>query len=313
MLQMNACEKMPPDFSKHLHIDWTSSLAPTAVNGRHSNWYWECINVLYCYGLLHRKSALDILSSIQEDQFSTRWTEVTKRLSTAAGILSYVADSVASRFFVFPKDMPLPEVFPETFSLLSRLSLAECQELAVKRAVQKENNPLMAAQLATSASQEYELCASMADKIQVPERKDSWLIKPSVRKYLEWKSLMWRAIAHKYMAEQHLWKQEPGIALGYLEIAVKTLEQVKPDTKALDSNTDALWEQFEKLRDEINELHKSTVKDNDSIFHELVRRELVQSIAAKLLAKPVNFELPEPTDISIQTKDASGLNLCVIS
>jgi len=269
--------------------------------------------VLYCYGLLYRKSALDTLASIQEDQFSTRWTEVTKLLSVASGILNYVSDSVASRFFVFPKDMPLPEVFPETFSLLSRVSLAECQELVVKRAVLKENNPTMAAQLAIAASQEYDMCVSMADKIQIPERKDSWLIKPSVRKYLEWKALMWRAVGYKFLAEHHLWKQEPGIALAYLEIAVKTIEQVKPDTKALDSNTDALWELYEKLRDEIIELHKSTVKDNDNIFHELVRRELIQSIQPKLLAKSTTFELPQPSDVTVQTKDSAGINLCVIS
>lgn len=309
---MEACERMPPDFSRHLHIDWTSALTASPTNGRHSNWYWECINVLYSYGLLYRKLASDTLSSIQEDQFSTRWTEVVKQLSNSAGILSYVAESVASRFFVFPKDMPLPEVFPETFNLLSRLSLAECQELVTKRAILKENNPVMASQLAISASQEYELCASMADKIQIPERKDSWLIRLPIRRYLEWKGIIWKAIAYRYMGEYHLWKQEPGTALAYLEIAVKTIDSLKADSKAIDPNIDALWDIYEKTKTDIKELYASTTKDNDNIFHEIVRHENVLPIQPKLLAKAVEFIPPKAVDMTIQTKDAAGLNLCVI-
>jgi hypothetical protein len=248
---------------------------------------------------------------MQEDQFNTRWTEVTKLLSSASGILSYVAENVASRFFVFPKDMPLPEVFTETFVLLSRLSLAECQEMVTKRAVLKENNPSMAAQLAMAASQEYELCHSIADKIQIPEKKDSWLIRLPVRTWLSWKSIVWKSLAFKFQAEHHLWKQEPGLALAYLEIAVSTINSLKADPKAMDPQTDALWEIFEKTRDEIVELNKSTIKDNDNIFHEIVRRELVQPIQAKLLAKPTPFEAPQAAEVSIQTKDAVG-TICTI-
>jgi hypothetical protein len=309
---MNACEKMPPDFSRHLHIDWTSAMGTTAINGRHSNWYWECMNVLYSLGLLYRKLASDTLLSIQEDQFSERWTEVVKLLSSAAGILTYVSESVASRFFVFPKDMPMPEVFPETFAMLARVSLAECQELVTKRAILKENNPVMAAQLAISASQEYDLCASMADKIQIPEKKDSWLIKLPTRRFLEWKAIIWRAIAQKFMAEYHIWKQEPGTALGYLEIAVSTIDSLKADSKAMDPNTDLLWDIYEKTRAEIKQLHTSTNKDNDNIFHEIVRRELVLPIQSKFLAKAIEFVPPQAADVTVQTKDATGLNLCVI-
>lgn len=309
---MNACEDMPPDFTRHLHIDWTSALALTAINGRHSSWYWECTNVLYCFGLLHRKHALDALHAITEEQFSSRWTEATKLLSTAAGIFQYIAEHVASRFFVFPKDMPMPEVFPETFTLLSRLSVAEAQELAVKRAVLKENNPQMASQLAMAVAQEYDLCQQMADKIQIPERKDSWLIRPSMRTFLIWKSLIWKAIAYRYMGDHHLAKQEPGVALAYLELATTTIDSVKPDVKAMDVSTDALWDAYERTRSDIKELYAATNKDNDAIYHEIVRREQVQPIQAKMLAKPSTFEAPKATEVTIQTKDSSGTNLCIV-
>lgn len=282
------------------------------MNGRHSNWYWECVNVLYCYGLLYRKLARDTLQSMTEGEFGTRWMEVTKQLSIAAGIFAFVSEHVASKFFVFPKDMPLPEVLPETFALLSRISLAECQELAVKRATQKENNPIMSAQLAMACAHEYVTCSSIADKIQIPEKKDSWMIRNSIRKFLDWKSIMWKALAYRYMAESHSRKQEPGDCLAYMEIAEKEIETAKTDPKAMDANTDSLWDDYSKLKSDINQSYKQAIKDNDEIYHEIVRRERVLPITPKFLAKPIEFVAPPPSDISIQTKDSSGVFLCAI-
>lgn len=313
---MNACENLPPDFSKHLHIDWTTALGSTGTNGRHSNWYWEVVNVLYCFSLLYRKLASDTLHSITDVEYATRWTEVTKQLSTAAGILTYIFEHVASKFFVFPKDMPLPEVLPESFALLSRLSLAECQEMAVKRAVDKESNPQMAAQLAAACESEYSLIVSMADKICIPERLNSWLIKPGTRKYFDLKFALWRAISHRYMFEYHLHKQEPGMAIAYMEIAAKALQDALPDPKTVkllnDTNLDSLLIAYSLYKAELDEAHSLAIKDNDNIYHEIIRRERVVPIAPKLLAKPVAFTPPPAAEVAIQTKDGQGMFMCNI-
>ena len=272
--------------------------------------------MLYCFALLYRKLAGDTLHSITEVEYATRWTEVTKQLSTAAGILTYIYESVAAKFFVFPKDMPLPEVLPESFALLSRLSLVECQEMAVKRAVEKESNPQMASQLAAACESEYSLISSMADKISIPERVSSWLIHPAFRKHFELKTALWRAIAHRYMFEYHLHKQEPGVAIAYLEIAAKALQDAMPDPKSIrlinDAPLDALVIQFSLYKAEVDEALKAAVKDNDNIYHEIIRRERVVTIVPKLLARPVTFTPPEADDVAIQTKDVAGVFSCVI-
>ena len=313
---MNACESLPPDFSKHLHIDWTTALGNGGTNGRHSNWYWEAVNVLYCYALLYRKLAKDTLQAITENEYATRWTEVTKLLSTSAGIFSYISEHVASKFFVFPKDMPLPEVMPETYAMLSRLSLVECQEMAVKRSLEKESNPLMASQLSSACESEYLLISQTADKIQVPERPNSWLIKASARKYFDIKTALWRAISHRYMFDYHLHKQEPGIAIAYIEIAVKAITDVQPDVKSArllnDANLDALLSDFDSFYTDLLDAYKLAVKDNDNIYHEIIRRERVSSISPKFLAKPISFTPPSPSQVSIQTKDSQGMFMCVI-
>jgi hypothetical protein len=74
------------------------------------------------YGMLHRRQASQRLESVTDEDFNVAYVEITKLLAQAAGIFQYASDHVSSRFFVNPKDLPVPEIFAETFSMLARFA-----------------------------------------------------------------------------------------------------------------------------------------------------------------------------------------------
>jgi hypothetical protein len=55
---------------------------------------FEVVFVLNCYGILHRKMAIERMTIMTTEDFNTKYVEVVKLLSQAAGVFQYISESV---------------------------------------------------------------------------------------------------------------------------------------------------------------------------------------------------------------------------
>jgi len=132
-------DKLPPDFTKYYKTFWTSSLSYyNEKKYKHTSFYFEVVSVLTVYGLLHRKIAMEKLTEITEENFDESCTVPLKYLREASGIFEYISQQVSTKFVVAPNILPIPEIFSESFNLLSSICLAEGQEFIVRKAIVKK-------------------------------------------------------------------------------------------------------------------------------------------------------------------------------
>jgi len=76
--------------------------------------------VVQIYALLHRKLAAEQLASIPSDRFDTECVQPVKLLRSAAGVLAYIAADPCAHFLVETTKFAVPELYGETFQILSR-------------------------------------------------------------------------------------------------------------------------------------------------------------------------------------------------
>jgi len=74
--------------------------------------------VLLTYALLHRKLAKEELFHLSDENVVDKGKEVCATLNTAAGILEYVASNCLPYWSSTPQQIPIPEIFPQTFTAL---------------------------------------------------------------------------------------------------------------------------------------------------------------------------------------------------
>eukprot|EP01122_Echinamoeba_exundans_P006527 TRINITY_DN1857_c0_g1_i1.p1 TRINITY_DN1857_c0_g1~~TRINITY_DN1857_c0_g1_i1.p1 ORF type:complete len:311 (+),score=30.28 TRINITY_DN1857_c0_g1_i1:371-1303(+) len=310
---MDSTDKLPPDFLRSLDISWTSFLC--VKDGRkqsHGSWMFEVVFVLNCYGLLHRKMAIERMTMMTTEDFNTKYVDVVKLLSQAAGVFQYISESCMSKFFVNPKDLPIPETLSETYMLLSNLCLAECQELVIRRSIASNNKTTVVAKLCAGAATQYETCLKMVKAIRdqtthprLPLLETWW------EDYLGWKKGLFEAEALKYMALHHQDTATPGIAIAYMQLAMRSIAHCINNGKSANENITEFWTQIAEERNRMTTLWQSIVHDNDTVYHETVKPEEVHPIEPRILAKAQAFEPPQASEIKVVRKESSFL--CIIS
>jgi hypothetical protein len=77
-----------------------------------------------------------------------------------------------------------------------------------------------------------------------------------------------------------------------------------------DENTDTYWPIVLSEHTTVAHLARELEKDNNDIFHELVKHDAVHPVEPKLLAKVTPFDPPASAELNIVRKENSFL--CVI-
>jgi hypothetical protein len=149
--------------------------------------------------MLHRRQAVQRLESVTDETFNTAYVEITKLLGQAAGIFQFASEHVSSRFFVNAADLPVPEIFAETFGMLASMCIAEQQELIVKRAVQKKSSLSVVAKLCAAAAVQYDSCLRMFRSVQQQSVGRTKILSVPLEDYLVLKKAVFDALMFKYL------------------------------------------------------------------------------------------------------------------
>jgi hypothetical protein len=254
------------------------------------------------YGLLYRKLAKERMSTTPEVEFDTHVKDIVRYLCTAAGVFQHIAEKVVTKFFVNPKDVPVPEVFPETFLLLTDISLAEAQAFIVKRAVRKQSNAIVIAKLCSAIVNLYN------HSIKAPNKRKRFVV-DSLRPYLEISKMLWECETNLYLAKYSLSEGKPGMAVAYVRKAESFLSDNVLNVKNVEPEMQNFIDKIKQRKVLIVDLRIRYETDNQQIYHELIHEDQATNVEGKLLAKLIPFETPSAQEIQIVRKENS---VCIV-
>jgi hypothetical protein len=325
-----AADKLPPDTtSKYLKIAWTSVLAERFYLKEpftHPDWYFEVVNVLFMYALVHRQLAADALNLIPTDRFDSECVQPVKNLRTASGILSFIASDVCGHFVVETSKFPVPEVYAGTYQILASISLAEAQAIMMKKAILGGKMSLTAiAQLCSGISERYSAAARAVETIDAglkkgaPTKNSFFIVglplglNANIQQYLILNRAVYKALVYYFMGLHQSQHASPGWAVAYLRKAADVLKGKKlevADKVPYVNELGAFYTKMDEFRSLILGVLGELVRDNENIYHERVREEgELEWPAAKQLATAIDFTLPPPEEIVLTQKEGWG---CVL-
>jgi hypothetical protein len=301
---IQAASALPPDSTKSLKVAWTLPL-----NGKYFTSHmivygslnFEYVMLLMAYGVLHRNAAHELLNATSDSSYDANSKIMSSLLCRSAGIFEYIRGELLK--WVPKPDGVFAEFVDETYVALSNLSLAEAQQLAIKKA-------LMAG--SASSSVVAKLCADVANKCDhcaMIVRGFGEQVTQQFEAYLTLSGSLFKALAAKFVALDCGKSVKFGQAIGYLNSG---LSFISPDLKpnrympTLDSFINTILSQ----RKEMAELCAIYIADNNAIYFDRVLSATdAQQPEGKCITKPQPYAPPEPHSVQIVVKEGG---LCIL-
>eukprot|EP01124_Arcella_intermedia_P015152 TRINITY_DN21670_c0_g1_i1.p1 TRINITY_DN21670_c0_g1~~TRINITY_DN21670_c0_g1_i1.p1 ORF type:complete len:388 (+),score=107.50 TRINITY_DN21670_c0_g1_i1:25-1188(+) len=300
---IKAVEKLPTHFCKYLRISWTSSLSDKFQNTfkTHYDWNFEVINVLFTYGLLLRKRAIERLSNINETDFINECQDPIRLLRESAGVFQHIINYF-SKFVPNIDEYPIPEMVSDTYLILADISLAESQTLILKSAIMGKKNGNIISKLCAGVAQLYEHAHKTFEE-SLKNKPKQYSFHPSIKTYLHLSKNLYNSFSYQFMGMHYFQTGEAGKSVAYLKRAESILKTTTftPNPKiAMDAEIQIFWNKFVGERELVGILSKEFEVENREIYHEIVLdQEKVVFPEAKVLTTPINFEPPEALPINI--------------
>jgi programmed cell death 6-interacting protein len=261
---------------------------------------WEIINVLLTIGLLYRSCAYGKLRVTTTETFDVNSKEIARLLCVAAGIFEHIRDEWLPRFKGVRIEEAITELTPETYTALASISLAEAQEVSVRKAMIGGMSEGALAKLCIEISRQFGAAMSCIKNVPAGEN-----FPESFRAYMAYSQALFAAISLKHQAKEAHAKGQYGIAVGLMQKAKNRLPE---EPKRWDTILTPFFEAYKMERAEILRLAQSFKTHNDRVYYDTVPDEASLPVLTegKMLMRPIPYQLPEPLPVEINCiKDSS--------
>jgi len=292
-----AIEPLPKEATKSLRVSWTTPIGLKYNSSAYSNGSlrYEWIMLLLTLGVTYRNAAFELHQTTSESNFEENSKVVADYLKKSASLFDMVKEQW-TEFYPKP-DTSFPEVLEQTYVALSLMSLAEAQQLAIRKAVKGTSGGTIAKLCADIA-----LKLEQADSIFKPMFTSNQIAITALAGYLSLSGCLFRALALKYMGIEVEKAGQYGLSVGYLAAAVAAIPEEKMKVKNMVA-LEGFIKEVKRERDEIVQMHKKFASDNDTIYLDKVPD--INSIPfpeAKSLMKPVVVAFPPPRTFTLTVK-----------
>ncbi|CAD1813272.1 Vacuolar protein-sorting protein BRO1 [Candida parapsilosis] len=282
--------------SKKLDFVWHDAFSPD-ITHRQNALPFEKANVLFNIGALLTKFAITKYNESQSSNGVATVKDSIVMLQQAAGVYEYLNEN----FLHAPSD----DLSQSTIRFLSKLSLAQAQEVftlnAITNDLDQSKNSLIA-KLCKSTSLQYEECYNMisqeekesfkivddyddlvSDDLEGPgdDEEDSRYVTvqldPSWISIIYFKMQYYKSLALYFHALQLEAGRKYGDAIGFLNQSSVVLENINPHAMKTISkghgNVYDLLDNYNYQKDAVGIKTDELVKDNDLIYHDLVKKD----------------------------------------
>ena len=227
---------------------------------------------------------------------TSQHTAAATSLRQGAGAMDYIAGTLLPRWIKIPPDRP-PEVLMPMLQSLSKMYIANAQELAVDKALKgpKAMPQSLMAKLFLGIVDCYHAAAT---KLRQLTREDFGLVDPALLDFLGFFPAIYRAVAMHYLAEAAYAKEEIGPAVALSHEAYRLMFALHPCQRRLaplQGAVDAIKRECKRLADKFS-------AENDSIYFEAIPplADIKDSHvpAGKVMMKPLPFAPAQPSVVS---------------
>ncbi|KAI5965436.1 BRO1 [Candida theae] len=252
--------------SKKLDFVWHDAFSPE-ITHRQNALPFEKANVLFNIGALLTKFAIS-----KYNEGSVKDTIVM--FQQAAGIYEYLNEN----FLHAPSD----DLSQSTIKFLSKLSLAQAQEVFTLNAITNDLNQSknsLISKLCKSASLQFEECYNMIGEKEsfevveddVSNDETNYVtaeLDPSWASIINFKIQYYKSLAFYFHALQLEAGRKYGDAIGFLNQSSLVLENIDP------GHVYDLLDNYNYQKDAVKIKTDELVKDNDLIYHDLVKKDV---------------------------------------
>jgi len=293
-----AASTLPPEAMKNLKVSWTTPLSYKNSSSSltvYGSLQFEYAMLLLAYGIVHRNAAIEVLATTLESDYEEKSKIMSNFLCKSAGIFEFMKEAVASWL---PKpEGAYAEFFDQTYIALASLSLAEAQELAIKKAVLKATNPSIVAKLCVDVANKVSLSAGIIRS--APNTSD--IILQQFEVYLTLSASLFNGLASKHLALHSNQAHKYGLSIGIMKAA---LTHIPEDIRLKNMPVlDSFVNEIRTQRKEIKTLFEQYTSDNNSIYFEpVVDGSEIGLPEGRSVTKSLPFTLPPPTSIQIVLK-----------
>eukprot|EP01113_Clastostelium_recurvatum_P026454 TRINITY_DN3174_c0_g1_i1.p1 TRINITY_DN3174_c0_g1~~TRINITY_DN3174_c0_g1_i1.p1 ORF type:complete len:395 (-),score=93.60 TRINITY_DN3174_c0_g1_i1:23-1207(-) len=274
-----------------LCFTWTSGIGSSKKSTPEYTYRFEVVMVLISYGFALANRAWALNETTTEANFEENSKQVAHFLRLAAGVFDYVHISELPRWVNMPAVRPA-ETFPHITTATSHMCIAAAQDLTVKKAVAKTGtSKAVVVKLAAEVWRRYE---AAQDEVKAATGDWKKALSSTFVKFLEASMLLGRANAYRFAGMVQQEAQKLGLAVSYLNVAAKCLQDIPMPTKA--SSDLAPWKaMLEEQKAEIEHFHRAYTNENDLIVYDrLTDEKLLDVPEPKGLMTPVPYNPPYP-------------------
>eukprot|EP00123_Amoebidium_parasiticum_P012431 comp21350_c0_seq1/m.29288 comp21350_c0_seq1/g.29288 ORF comp21350_c0_seq1/g.29288 comp21350_c0_seq1/m.29288 type:complete len:826 (-) comp21350_c0_seq1:414-2891(-) len=230
-----------------LEFGWTDAFKGGRKHKcRDSN--YELANIMFNYGAI--LSQLGSNTTLDDNGCK----EACTYFQGAAGAFTYIRDSLNGKY---PANL-CTDLTVDCLTVLANLCLAQAQECFLQKAILGKMKENILARLAAQASDYYAAVDTALDSGSLKGTfSKEWINTVSLKKHY------FNAMAAHNQAQSLASQSKFGAAIAYWQIAEAQMKQAQKYAKY--TNVDVA-----PLADKISSTYKSILKDNDTIYHELV-------------------------------------------
>jgi hypothetical protein len=280
-----------------LSFSWTSSL----TNHRKSfftdyTFRYETVMTLMTYGYSLCNRAWSINSTTTEATFEENSKQTAHFLRLAAGVFDYVHAVELPRWLNMPADRPLEAIAPIT-GALSMMCLAGAEELAVKKAVIKNNtSKQLTSKLSADVWKKYENAVFQLNAMPGDSKKN---VNPTWRQFLAACESLQKANTLKFSGQIAEEAKKIGLACSFLELGVKGLRDVVAPN--INAPLGPWKESIDHQKADVEHFHRLYTKENNMIaFEKLVDEHLLEFPEPKSLMAAQQYNAPFPAFTEIK-------------
>ncbi|ORY06294.1 hypothetical protein K493DRAFT_310626 [Basidiobolus meristosporus CBS 931.73] len=258
--------------------------------------YYELSYTLLAYGFVLSNWATCIFQKeVQLNQDEAKLNMAAELLCKASGVFNYVSENICPKWDSGEKPIDCTR---EVTTALARITLADAQSIAIRRALQRKSSHSLLAKLTIGVANNYEFSMGLISSL--PRH----VVCSIFKKYIGDGIIYHQAIAKRYLAMDAYENQKVGIAVGFIKEAKESLGNLSKHAKS-----DAVALHAERELEEVKELYSLYKRINDTVSYEPVpsKAELTTLIPggrSVLDAKP--FSLPKHTFNAADAGESSG-------
>ncbi|KAK9761375.1 hypothetical protein K7432_013774 [Basidiobolus ranarum] len=258
--------------------------------------YYELAYTLLTYGFVLSNWATYIFQNeVKLNQDETKLNTAAELLCKASGVFNYISENICPKWNSPEKPIDCTR---EAITALARVTLADAQSIAIRRALQRKSSHSLLAKLTIGVANNYEFSMGLINSL--PKH----VICSVFKKYVADGIIYHQAIAKKYLAIDAYDSQKVGHSVGFIKEAKESLGNLSKHSKS-----DAVALHAERELESVKELYSLYKRINDTVAYQPVpsKAELTTLIPggrSVLDAKP--FHIPKHSFNTTDSGEPSG-------